>query len=823
MLQTNLQEKNGLSTSKAQELLNKFGPNKLPETPPPSDVQIFVSQLKSPLVYVLLVAAAITFFLKDFSDFVIIAIAILLNTILGFYQERRAGRALEALKQMLHSESQVYRDGKLQQIDAVSLVPGDLVVLNAGDKVPADGKVREINRLFISESLLTGESVPIEKQLDAEVFMGTVVQAGRGIFEIKKTGAKTEMGKIAQTVQEINEDTPLKKQLKKFSNQLSILVLITTGMVFVLGLVVGLDLATIFKTSVALAVSAIPEGLLVALTVVLAIGMQRILKRKGLVRNLVSAETLGGVTTICLDKTGTLTQGKMSVANQIGEEDVLAMQVLIANDMDDPIVIAGAEWGKQKISVSDIKEFQKQYKRLDSLPFNSEQRFFASLNKFDEKNNVIFVNGAPEFLIDWSDLSKHEKDELNQKVAQLSGEGKRIIGFAQKQVATDKKSIDSKDIEGANLKWIGLLAFSDPVRPSVKESLKQAQASGINLIVITGDYAQTAKAVLGKLEIDVEENSTMLGTDLRKLSMNELTTWLDKNSKVKLFARTKPDQKLKIIQALKNNGEVVAMMGDGVNDAPALSKSDIGVVVGEATDVAKESADLVLLDSSFTTIIAAIEEGRGIFDNLRKIILFLMSDAFQAIIAIMVCLALFLPVPVTASQILWINLISDGFPSLALTVDPKISGIMARPPRSPKEPLVTNWMKQLITIVSLAGGLATVLIFYFTYKYTGDNLEFARSVAFAALGVNSSVYVFSVRTLTKPFWTENPFENKQLILGVIGSLILQFLPFAVPALRDVFGIVPIGNYWFAAFGVALVMFIVIELCKLIFRHEKHLT
>ena len=389
--------------------------------------------------------------------------------------------------------------------------------------------------------------------------------------------------------------------------------------------------------------------------------------------------------------------------------------------------------------------------------------------------------------------------------------------MAMKKIPITYKKLSAKDVRN-NLEWVGILAFSDPLREGVREALEKVKLAGIKLLVITGDYPQTAISVVKNLGISIDEKLILTGQELEKMSLRALSKRLGKIGYAGIFARTSPNQKEKIVEALKKRGEVVAMMGDGVNDAPALNKADIGIVVGEASDVAKETADLVLLDSNFATIVAAIEEGRGIFNNLRKIILYLMSDAFEEIIAVSGTLILGLPLPVSAAQILWINLVSDGFPNIALTLDPKQKGIMEKSPRSPKEDLVTSWMRILILVVSLVGGIMALIIFSFYYKNT--NLPLARSIAFATLGVNSLVYVFSIRTLKEPFWEENPFDNLWLDIAVIGGLFLQVLPFASERLRGFFGIVALSySQWLIVAGTSVLMFIIIEISKLVFRFE----
>ena len=806
-----LPEQIGLTTAEVEKRLSKFGPNILPEKPPPSDISIFLSQLKNPLIYVLIFAGLATFFLKHFSDAVIIAMAVIINTILGFFQERRAGKALSALKSLVSPQAEVVRDGKRKKVGANEVVPGDIIVLSQGMKVPADGKLVFVNRMFINEAILTGESQPASKANNEKVYMGTVVSSGQGAMEAQVTGALTQIGKIAEGVQETSEDTPLKKQIGRFSKQLLVLVVFLTLFVFVIGLASGESLIEIFKTAVALAVSAIPEGLIVSLTVVLAIGMQRILRRNGLVRNLTSAETLGGVTTICIDKTGTLTQGKMTVTDVVGDTVELAKQAILANDLDDPLVIAAFEWAR-----GYIKDYIQEHPRLDSIPFSSKERFFASLNKWKKGENIIFVSGAPDSLLSWSDIKESEKEKVMQEIEDLTKEGKRVIGFSRKVVPSSNKRLSKKDVKGS-LNWIGLLSFSDPVRPGVRDALSKANEAGIKIIVITGDYANTAEAVLTEIGMSISETEELLGEDLEKLSVEELAEAV---RHIKLFARTTPEQKLKIVEALKKNGEIVAMMGDGVNDAPAINKADIGIVVGDASDVARESADLVLLDSNFATIVGAVEEGRGIFENIRKIILYLLSDAFGEIVTVTFAIIVSLPLPVTAVQILWINLVSDGFPSLALTVDPKRKGIMVDPPRPPKERVVTNWMKILIGIVSLVSGLLALAFFTYVLRSSGD-VKLARSVAFLTLGINSLVYVFSVKSLTTPFWKGNIFDNKWLIAAVLAGFGLQAFPFIFPFSRQFFDVssLPI-SYWLVALGLSALMFIMVEVSKIIFRRAK---
>ncbi|MBP7928154.1 cation-transporting P-type ATPase, partial [Patescibacteria group bacterium] len=408
-------------------------------------------------------------------------------------------------------------------------------------------------------------------------------------------------------------------------------------------------------------------------------------------------------------------------------------------------------------------------------------------------------------------LSQDERESHMDQVESLSGEGYRLLGLARKKVVKHKNSLEIADaFEG--LEWLGVVAFIDPVREDTREALAKTKLAGIKTIMITGDYSNTAKNVLKKLDIDILEEDIMLGDNLESISNDQLKAFLARNPNPKLFARTKPAQKLKIVVCLREMGEVVAMLGDGVNDAPALANADIGVVVGEASDVAKESADLVLIDSSFSTVVLAVEEGRAIYNNIRKNILYLMSDSFEEILLVVGAIALRLPMPILPAQILWVNLVSDGFPNLALTVDPKDDGVMLDPPRSPKEPLVAPWMLRIITLASVVGGLLSLAMFFYVFNTTKDEV-LARSVAFAMVGMDSLIYVFSIKSLKRPTWKSNPFNNKWLLLAVAGGFVVQAAPFVFPRLGALLHVVPIGNYWWMVFAGSLLMFLLVELSK----------
>ena len=811
----------GLTDAQAAALLEQHGPNALPETKPPSNLEIMLNQVKSPLVYVLIAAGVVTLFMDHLEDAVIIFAAVLLNAVLGFYQEKRADNALQALKNMLQPMAQVFRNGQRIEIKSSEVVPGDIMRLHAGEKVSADGLALDTNRLFLMEAMLTGESVAIQKKETDIIFMWTIVQWGQGAMKVTHTGADTEMGKIATNLNTEHEKTPLQEQLETFSKQITRLVVIVIGVVFVLWLLTGKDATDIFTTGVALAVGAIPEWLLIALTVVLAVGMQRILKKKWLVKSLLSAETLGWVTTICTDKTGTLTEWKMEIIMTDGDVAQMAKQARLANDQDNAVALASAEWTMSQ--GTDPLTLEAAYPEVDSIPFASENKCIVSLHTDTTTNKkILLVNGAPDFLLERTDLDNAEQKKLLDKIINYTKKWYRLVWYGYKEMSADTTVATLEDAH-TGLTRAGFLGMSDPVRSDVAESLRKTAEAGIKLIVITGDFANTAKHVLEQLHVDVAIDHIKLGSELAEMSDEQLTTYLWWDDEVKLFARTKPEQKMRIVNSLKANNEVVAMMGDGVNDAPALKKSDIWVVVWDATDVAKESADLILMDSSFSTIVAAIEEWRGMFDNIRKVILYLMSDAFVEIFAILMAMMTGNPLPIAASQILWINLVSDGFPSLALTVDPINHSIMQRGPRDPQEVLVSKWMKKLVLIVSLVGATWWFLLFLYILRETWDE-KLARSVTFFTFGVKSLIYVFAIRMLTEPVWRSNPFNNPRLLVWVLWWAILISIPFMLPGLWKFLWVVQFAEMWhrwMRGIVISFAMLIAIELFKAVMFRKRN--
>ncbi len=824
----------GLSEDQVKKKLREFGENKLSEAKKVSWLKILLLQFKSPLIYILVLAFGTTAILGDYVDSVVIGAAVVMNTLLGFYQEMKAERSLEALSSMMAPMAKVIRDGKRVAIEANKVVVGDVCVLELGERIPADGEVLTATDLSLNEAILTGESMSVGKQGKGKVFMGTTVFSGIGFRRVTEVGQNTEVGKIADRLIETKEEkTPLQKQIDSFSKKLAWMVGVISLIILVMGLIVGDPFIEIFSTAVAVAVSAIPEGLAVSLTVILAIGMQRIFKKKSLVRKLVAAETLGSVTVICSDKTGTLTEGKMKVVKAVmGEKEssecsledgqkLLVRSAVLCNDMRDPLEIGMMEWAlDQKIEghQSSSDDLSQKYPRLKEIPFNPDNKFIATLHKQEKGKNLLLVSGAPEIMVERSSLSEKKKKEWLEKF-QVEGEkGHRLVGFGLREL--DKDTLSKDDIVG--LRCVGYLAFEDPVRVGVKEALVDARKAGIKVKVITGDYRATAEAVMRKLGLFTLEELrkdrsklVMEGYELEKISDEEL---LQKIDEVKLFARTNPEQKLRIVGALQEKGEVVAMTGDGVNDAPAVKKADIGIVVNEASAVAKETADMVLLDSNFATIVMAVEEGRGIFVNLKKIILYLLSDSFAEVILVLGSMLLGLPLPVTAAQILWINLVDDGLPDFALTLEPKPADLMRSKPLGHKRELMDKEVKLLIGLISLVTGILSLGVFYWYFKVVG-NLELARTMSFTLLAVSTLLYVFSVKSLKEPLWKEKWWNNPWLLGAVAIGFSFQLLAIYLPSLQVFLKTVSLGwsEWGVVMLGSGLVI-VLIEGVKWRFNH-----
>lgn len=808
-------EFSGLTSQEANFRLKRFGYNQLEEKKEYSSLKIFISQFRSPLIYILVFAGIVTLFLKEITDSVVIFLAVILNTILGFYQEHKAQKSLSALKKLLAPQAKVIRDKEQKIIDARLLVPGDLVILTLGDRVPADGILIEANDISLNEAILTGESIPVTKKIKENVFMGTTVVTGIGKMLVEKTGDKTEIGKIGKQVRKVEEEkTPLQIQLAKLARILVSVVGLVTFFIFIFGRISGYSLLEMFTMSVAVAVAAVPEGLVVSLTVILTLGMQRILKRKAIVRKLLAAETLGSVSVICADKTGTLTEGKLSVVkNDFTDNELGQKAAILCNDLRDPLEVAMWEWAEEKLRAagSNPEVIQEQYSRIEEIPFSHKEKIIATLHP-----GLLLVSGAPEVVLEKSRLSDLKKKKWLRKFEEYGRKGYRLVGFAFRKLRTANFKLEISNLK--DLQWLGVLVYTDPIREGVKETLRECQKAGIKVKVITGDYLPTAIAVLRELGLDGGEYS-LTGEQLEKMSQEELERAV---GGIVLFARINPEQKLKIVQALKDKGEIVAMMGDGVNDAPALAKADVGIVVNEASDVARETADMVLLDSNFATIIRAIEEGRAIFENIKKVILYLLSDAFVEIILIGGSLLLGLPLPVTAKQILWINLAEDTLPSIAFAFEPPQKELMDEPPRLKGAPILDSQLKVLIFIIGIF--LSVVLLILSCLLNQGFlHLHFIQTVLFVALGMETLFVSFACRSLKKPIFRYNPFSNKVLNFSVILGMALLLLAVYFPPLQALLNTQALGRgEWLFLLVLSFATFLTIEGFKclwLIFKEK----
>jgi Ca2+-transporting ATPase len=833
----------GLSSEEARELLARYGFNVLPKKAPPTVARLLLAQLLNPLMFVLLFAALGSIFIGDVNDALVIMIAVVINVIVGFIQEWRAGRAAEALRTYETVHCFVLRDGEKIQLDGAQLVPGDIVFLEEGVRVPADVRLAQVHDLKIEEALLTGESEPVlkvSKTLEDDLvvgdrnnmaFLGTHVITGRGFGIVVATGIKTELGSIARLIATEEEKlTPVQEQLKRFSWFLLVLMLGVAVLIFLFGLLFSFPLLELVKTSIALAIAAIPEGLLVGVTVILAIGMQRMFKRKALVKKLVAAETLGSVSVICSDKTGTLTQGKLSLVRLITPRGEQALDKNLSDDMRDLLSMAllnnNASIGKDGVRIGepteaallegalacglDSEAVRSSYERIKEIPFSSEHKYMVTVHNAVQE--WLIMKGAPEVVFKHCALSAEQKKELEAQVESMAREGLRLLAFAYK----DKESIDLKS-DLTELKYAGLIALQDALRPSAAKTVQELRAAGVHVVLITGDHPATASFIARSSGISVREGGMLRGEQVEALSDDEL---YEQVQHVDVFARVSPEHKVRIVKAWQRRGHVVAMIGDGVNDAPALRASDMGVALGSGSDVAHEVADMVLLDDNLATIEAAIEQGRIIFDNIRKVIIYLMADSFSEMVLVAGSIMCGLPAPISAVQILWINLVSDGFPSLALTMEPGEKGIMDQPPRLKDEPIVNGEMKFIIFVIGIVTDIGLFGLYMFLRSMKLE-MHHVQTIIFTALCVDSLLFVFSVRTLRTPLYRTNPFSNPWIVPAVAVGLCLQLAVLYVPALQRLFDTVPLNAYeWGLICAIAFVKIAAIEITKTFFIYKK---
>lgn len=867
----------GLDQKEAIKRSEKYGLNKLPEGEKASWLQILWTQFKSPLIIVLIIAGLISYFVKEKLDAQVIFAAVLINAIIGFIQENKANNSLEQLKKIIENRSLVLRDGEEKEIKSEELVPGDIIILSSGSRIAADARVIESIDLEINEAPLTGESVSVFKELKplskgtvlAErsnmVYSGCLVVGGTGKALVVATGQDTEIGRISQLVKSTKEGkTPLQTRLLELSKIFGLAAFILAIVIMLVGVWQERSFFEIFLTAIAVGVAAIPEGLVVAVTVILVLGMKQILKQKALTRKLVAAETLGSTTVICTDKTGTLTEGKMRVNNlffgsdfvsgqdmsnkMIKKEEGLFLLLKIGLMCNDAFIekgddleaekIVGLPLEKALISFGlelglDKMELQKLEPRVSELPFSSERKFMITINQA-EKGYRLYEKGAlerilpqVEYFLEGAGKKKADANYKRNLLAQyesLTSKGLRVIALAYKDLKSlPFKEGEKKDWDSLNKGLIlaGLIAFKDPLRPEAKQTIKICKRAGIRPIIITGDHQLTAQAIAQEVGLD-GENAVITGEQLEAIDDTELRELVKKHS---VYARVSPHHKLRIVEALKRNGEVVAMTGDGLNDSPALKASDIGICLGSGTEIAKETSDIVLLDDNFSVIVSAIREGRVIFQNIRKSITYLISDCFSEIVLILGSLFFNMPLAILPTQILWINIINDGFPNFSMAFEKSDRDVLADKPISRKEPLLNKEMKIIIVGVGLVRDILIFALFFYIYHnldFFGFDLKYLRTLMFALLAFKSVTSIFSLRSFHLSFFRIKQFRNWYLLLAVGISITLLMLAIYLPAAQQFMNTSALDmRAWALIFSLSFINILMIETVKYFFIPKAH--
>ncbi|MBE0512161.1 cation-translocating P-type ATPase [Candidatus Bathyarchaeota archaeon] len=833
----------GLSEEEAQRRLQEFGPNELVERKGITPFQIFLGQFKDVFVIMLLIAVGFSVLIGEIIDASTIGAIVVLNSIVGFVQEYRSEKAMEAMKKLTAPKARVLRDGKEMLIPAREVVPGDIVLLEAGDRIPADSRLLEVVDLKTDEAVLTGESTPVGKitgVLDEKtpvadrknsLFMATHVTYGRGKAVVTSTGMNTEFGKIAEMVQAVEEaDTPLKQKLARFAKKLGIIIVAVCVIIFALELyeifVIGTgwtgeaigDIIKAFEISVALAVSAVPEGLPAVVTVSLALGARELAKRNSIIRKLASAETLGATTVICSDKTGTLTKGEMTVrkiyvdrkmvdVTGVGyqpmgeflnkgtriepkENEALSLllragslctnahydeESVIGDTTEGALIVAAAKAGMTK------KDMENQYPRVHEVPFTSERKRMTTIHKTPEGKLIAYVKGAPEIILERSThvlkdgkaqkLSAKERKTILETNENMASDALRVIGVAYKKLSDNTPANIDEDVVEKGLVFVGLMGMIDPPREEAKQANQKCQQAGIKTIMITGDHKLTAVAIAKELGM-LKSEMSLTGSELDNMSDEDFEKIAED---VTVYARVSPEHKLRIVKALKKRGHIVAMTGDGVNDAPALKQSDIGVAMGiTGTDVTREAADMVLADDNFATIVTAVEGGRAIYDNIRKFSFFLLRSNFDELLIIGAFALLGLELPLTAGMILWINLVTDGGPALALSMDPPAKDLMKRSPRNPNEGILHGRIASILaTFVTQC--LGTGVLFYVAYYVWGRPLGEAQAMAFVQATLQELIIVWNCRSEKHNAFKVGFTSNKFLLVAVVFSVLLTIL------------------------------------------------
>ncbi len=859
--------KKGLSPETAADRLKEYGPNKIEHKSSISPWKIFFRQFQNVIVLLLILASAISFSIGDIIEGIAVVVVILLNALFGFVTEYRAEKSVEALQKMITPTAKVLRGGELSQIEAVDLVPGDVIILEEGDRITADGRLFEAHNLAADEAMLTGESKAVNKHTRTiasdkkvgmadrknMVFMGTAITRGNGKAVVTGTGHTTQIGYISTMLHETeDESTPLEERLQKMGHFLIILTFIVTAIVAVTGIISGRPIIEMLKTAIALAIAAVPEGLPAVATITLAIGMKRMAQKHALVKSLPAVETLGSTTVICTDKTGTLTENQMTVQEiyipgreisitgtgyapegkfqeegaevSPSQDDELSLFLkagclcsnavlthdektgwgMIGDPTEGALVTAAKKAGMDKEELEESG-----YERIDELPFDSDTKFMAVLNNLPNSEAAVFLKGAPDIVLDMcekvsingseTDLTQEQKEKYLQKNNHLAQKGLRILAIAHKKGVRKAAEIEKEIDQG--MVFLGFAGILDPPRPDVAQAIEEAQTAGIRTIMITGDQRDTAMAIAKSIGLRGAQEEAITGTELDEFSIDELAERLRHNP---IFARVSPKNKLDIVDALNKNNEITAMTGDGVNDAPALKKADIGISMGRrGTTVAQEASDMVLLDDRFPTIVEAVRQGRVIFDNIQKFIHYLFSCNLSEIMLIFVSILLGVPTPLIALQILWLNLVTDVFPALAMAWETPEAGTMTRPPRDPGKAIITNRHKIRI---AFQGAILTMgpLFAYLLTLNNGFSLLESRTTGFMTLALVQLFHVFNVRRKNGLGFDRTVFRNVYLWGAFVFTLGLQFFAVYSPFMQTILHTTAISpGMWLVVLGGSL--------------------
>jgi Ca2+-transporting ATPase len=865
----------GLGEEEAGRRLIRHGPNRLAEEERTSRLKVLVHQFTSPLIYILLIAAAVTAFLREYIDMGVILSVVVLNAIIGYLQEFKAEESVRALKKLAVPKARALRDGRDREINSEELVPGDVVLLASGAKVPADLRLLSTVELRVDEAMLTGESIPVDKSphpIKAEnltpgdqrdmAFMGTVVVSGRAKGVVVETGPSTVLGGIARDVREIGVvKAPLQEKIYGFAKTIGLLVLVASVVLFAAGVLIGESIKDMFITVVAAAVATIPEGLPIVVTITMAIGVARMARRNAIVRKLPAVETLGSTTVIGSDKTGTLTKNEMTVrllydgehtyevtgsgyeprgefireqapvnAREMNRlEDVLRAGLLCnesgvyeedglfrveGDPTEGALIVAAMKAGL------NVDEEREHYRQLAIIPFESEIGYMATLNRHRGKN-LIFVKGAPEKVLEMCDEASTGGAAGRKQMLRVAGnfaaEGLRVLAMAFKEAPPEAEGISHADLR-SDLVFAGLQGMMDPPRPEAIEAIEGCKRAGIRVVMITGDHAVTATAIAGQLGIGGEGAEVLTGKELEVMEDGELH---DRVGSVSVYARVSPQHKLRIVEQLKRRGDTVAVTGDGVNDAPALKAAHIGVAMGRSgTDVAKEASDIIITDDNFRSIFNAVEEGRIVFDNIRKVTFFLIPTGIAAILSIVGTVALGLPIPYVPAQLLWINLVTNGLQDVALAFEPGEKGIIDRPPRQPGEGIMSRLLIERTVLVGLLISLGVVFNFVMALR-EGHTLEHARTVAMTTMVFFQFFQAWNSRSEMQSVFRTPVLSNPFLFFSLIGAFFAQLAVLYVPALQWVFRTVPLSvAEWLGMAAVTSTVVIAVEADKWARRRRR---